>query len=62
MSDNYTSRLADALDALVKKLELIEKDPRYEAVWTSAFVHGIKYTGPTYIDEMIAAKKVLEDG
>jgi hypothetical protein len=50
-----------ALRDLVEKLDLIENDPQYLAVWESAFIHGAPYTGPSYVEELEAAKKVLED-
>jgi hypothetical protein len=50
------ARLRAALEGLVTKIDLISKDPRYEAVWLIAQIHNGPYTGPTYSAELDAAR------
>jgi hypothetical protein len=45
--------------ALVEKIEAIHADNRYRAVWEVAFVHGYKYDGPQYVEELSALKTAL---
>ena len=47
------------LKDLVDKLVEIQQDPSHIAIFTSAFIHGSKYTGPTYTKELFAAIKYL---
>lgn len=46
---------------LVNRLEEIHLDKRYEAVWVNYLIHGGKYTGPTYVDELNKAKESLKN-
>lgn len=46
---------------LVKKLELIHSDKKYEAVWINYHIHGGVYIGPKYDMELIKAKKTLKN-
>lgn len=54
------SRVRVALAALVKRLEMIEADPGYQDVWMLHHVHGGRYTGPTYVRQLRAAKAALK--
>lgn len=50
-----------AAQALVDKLHAIAADPRYISVWTLYQVHGGKYEGPFYVDELTALEKALAE-
>lgn len=51
--------LVNKLTQLVNKLEVIHKDSRYTSVWTNYHIHGGRYDGPTYVEELEEAKSVL---
>lgn len=51
--------LEEALRSLVDALNKCHDDPRYLAVWTNYMIHGGKYAGPFYIDELRAAEALL---
>lgn len=55
------SRMREALEGLVSRLLVIHQDPSYQAVWTSWQIHGGRYQGPFYVDELAAARKALSD-
>ncbi len=40
--------VAEASRTLCDKLEEVSNHPQYTAVFTSAYVHGMEYSGPTY--------------
>jgi hypothetical protein len=52
-------KLRDALAALLGKHEQIQHDPQYLAIWALAALHGQKYEGPSYIEEVHAARAAL---
>lgn len=49
----------EVLKALVEKLDSVNADPCYAAVWAMYHGHGGRYTGPNYIKELAAAKALL---
>lgn len=51
--------VTSALRKLVERLELIHADPQYKSVWVLAGNRGFAYSGPTYTDELTAAKAAL---
>lgn len=51
----------EALRALVDKLEQIKAHPSYQAVWSIADVHGFKYVGPDWEEELKQAKILLSE-
>ena len=53
------ARLVDALEALVKVLPIIAKES--SVVYHSAYIHGVRYTGPTWEKELKEAAKVLAE-
>lgn len=59
--DSKLMRTRICLQLLVNKLEMIDKDESMNALFTMAELHGYHYDGPTWGDELAAAKKVLED-
>jgi len=59
MEHNIQSLITTA-DALVKKLREIGDDPRYTAVWAFWHVHGMKYSGPFYVDELDSLERALK--
>jgi polyhydroxyalkanoate synthesis regulator phasin len=59
-SQAEVERLKEALTKLVQKLDIVHADSRYEGVWTIAYLHGQSYTGPTYTDELAAARAALQ--
>jgi len=50
--------IKSALSALVAKLD--ECDPHMTSAFSWAYIHGHVYSGPTYTEELEAARKVLE--
>jgi hypothetical protein len=53
--------LRKALQDLVDKLDLLAKDEQFQGVFVLYNVHGGYYTGPNWVVEFEAAKKVLSD-
>ena len=51
--------LVEAFSALITRLDVVHADPRYQGIWVSAMVHGIKYDEPTYTDQLAAARAAL---
>ncbi len=45
-----------ALAYLVDKLDQIAEDPSFKNVWVMYHVHGGRYTGPSYVLELDAAR------
>ena len=56
---SQTSPETEALSALVAKLEEIHEHPRFKAVWEIAHYRLGPYDGPTYTQELAAAKETL---
>ena len=44
--------IAEAARRLHDKLKVIDADPATRAVYESAWLHGVKYDGPTYEEEL----------
>lgn len=44
---------------LLKQLEAVHADPRFEAVWTMYALHGGHYTGPFYTRELDDLRSAL---
>ena len=57
-----TAPLRAALKGLVDRLDEIHADPRYESVWASYMIHGGRYNGPTYVEELARARAALIGG
>ena len=53
-------KLYDVLKALVDRLDEIEADDSYKHLFYLAFVTGMKYTGPNWLDQLKAAKRILK--
>ena len=53
--------LRRASQKLADQLDQIGNSEEYKAVFTSAMVHGVEYTGPTYSKELKAVKKLLDE-
>jgi hypothetical protein len=47
------------LSNLVRRLEEVHADPRYQGVWTHFAAHGGRYDEPTYTAEFEAARAYL---
>lgn len=55
--------MSDAINSawtLIDKLEMIEKDPKYQQVWTSAHIHGVRYDGPQYDEDLQELKDKMQ--
>ena len=50
----------DALAALVSRLDEVHAHPAYKSVWTLHMIHGGRYDGPTYVEELARAREALE--
>lgn len=55
------SRLKECAQALVNKLNLIEKDGRCAGIFVFAANYGCTYTGPDYGQELIELERLLND-
>lgn len=40
--------VAEVAQKLCDKIDEVSNNPQYAAVFTSAYVHGVNYSGPTY--------------
>jgi hypothetical protein len=60
--DQRIEVIEKALSDLVNKLKIIHDDSRYTAVWSNYHIHGGRYTGPTYIEELKQAEQALSGG
>ena len=54
------ARLRAALKKLIERLDFVHEDPAYLSVWTVNQFHVGPYQGPTYVDELEAARRALE--
>lgn len=54
--------LKAALRSLVDALEKCHADPRFQTVWTIYQIHGGRYEGPFYKDELAVAVETLQRG
>lgn len=48
-----------ALRRLVEKLEAVERNPSFQGIWPYLHVHGYKYTGPDWRQELADARLAL---
>lgn len=46
--------------ALLERFDAVRADPRYQAVWASAEIHGITYSGLRYEAEVGDLRRALE--
>lgn len=53
--------LRRVLQNLVSKLQEIDRHPMVAAVFTIAMIHGVKYDGPQYSEELAAAVDMLKE-
>jgi hypothetical protein len=49
-----------ALESLVKRLEEVHADERYQSVWVFYVAHGFRYTEPTYTKEFETARALCK--
>ncbi len=49
----------EALSALLDRLDEVEGDPSWRAVWSMAWAHGVRYTGPSWKEPYLAARGLL---
>jgi hypothetical protein len=54
--------LFTASQALVDKLDTLDHNSEYQAVWHSYYNHGGRYEGPTYGKELSDLKHALKGG
>ena len=52
-------RLTGVLKSLVERLHEVLADKNYQSVWQLAYIHGIRYKGPTYTKELGDAEREL---
>lgn len=52
--------VAEVAQKLCDKLDEVSSHPEYSAVFTSAYVHGVNYNGPTYGEATKAAVASLD--
>lgn len=60
--DPKVKELREALKTLVDKLDAVHADERFRGVWTVSQMHIGAYAGPTYTDELAAARAALTGG
>ena len=53
------SDCVEVLRRLAEKLDDIEANSGYQAVWIAAYNHGVEYTGPNYTKELEEAHVLL---
>lgn len=51
--------LLDAAEILTNLLDEIHESPSYKAIWSSAYIHGVKYNGKTYQEELKRLKEEI---
>ena len=56
--EKYSAALSNLVDAI----ECVHSDPEYKSVWTLHHIHGGKYKGPGYGEELERARAILEKG
>ena len=52
-------RIETLAQALVDKLDVVHASPDMQAVWVLQYVHGGRYTGPNYANELAALRAAL---
>jgi hypothetical protein len=57
--NDETTRLREALQGLVDRLDEIHANPAYKSVWTVNQLHAGPYTGPTYVEALARARAAL---
>jgi hypothetical protein len=57
--DERAEAIESVLRKLADKLTAIDKDPSRDGIYAIAFIHGFKYTGPNYKEELGEARKLL---
>lgn len=55
------SKVKEAAEKLVAKLEECRLDPQYQSVWNLYYIHGNVYTGATYYKELDELQKALKE-
>ncbi len=60
MENTELQSLIITADNLVKKLREIHEDPRYSAVWKFWDHHGMRYSGPFYVDELDSLERAVK--
>ena len=46
-----SDEIVKAARALLEKIDLVDESDSIKAVFMSAYIHGVKYDGPTYASE-----------
>lgn len=46
------SRVVATARVLLSKLDAVHRDPRFQAVWVNAEIHGMTYSGLSYDHEL----------
>ena len=49
----------EALKKLVRVLTAVENSPSFQGIWTFLHVHGYRYDGPNWKDELADARTAL---
>ena len=60
MHSPKAKEILDLARTLINRLEVVETDPAYRAVWQCWQTHFGPYRGPTYTKEFLALKAALE--
>jgi hypothetical protein len=60
MNDQSLIDVSRQAQALIDIMNVITQRPDYQAVWTTAYIHGITYAGPTWDLEFKALQAALE--
>ncbi len=58
--ESREEKLIKVLRNLVNRLEKIQDNDSFKSVWSIYFSRGLKYTGPNWVEELKAAKKILD--
>lgn len=58
--DTRRDVVVEAARSLLERLDAVRADPRYQAVWESAEIHGITYSGLRYEAELGDLRRALD--
>ena len=57
--DAKIERLTEVLKDLISKLDLIASDSQFQGIFILNQMHGGKYTGPTWVEELERAREAI---
>ena len=58
--DAEIERLKSSLECLVNKLDAIGNDPQFNGIFSLHHIHGGRYTGPNWSEELQCARDAIK--